>query len=104
MTQKTDATYLRERRGKPRLATRLVAAMVEDPKHGTLVFTADRISGKGAYLQRVDKNTPLPGIGSLIKVTLRWPVETNTPTVCVAARVVRQTSNGVGVQYETTEE
>lgn len=98
-----DKTFPRERRSHARLATRLVAAMVEDPDHGVLVFTADRISRHGAYLQRVDKTTPLPTIGSVIKVTLRWPVETNTPTRCVEAKVIRVTSGGVGVKYEVEE-
>lgn len=89
-----------ERRTDPRLATRLISAIIEDPAHGALVFTADAFSRTGAFLRRLDKSTPLPQVGDIIKLVLRWPVETRVQPVRVEAKVVRLTEHGVGVQFE----
>lgn len=89
-----------ERRGEPRLTTRLVSAIIEDPQRGALVFTANGFSRTGAFLQRLDKSTPLPGVGDIIKLVFHWPIETKMAPVRVDAKVVRQADNGVGVQFE----
>jgi hypothetical protein len=102
MSSKQDEGARRrvERRSDPRLATRLISAIVEDPEHGALVFTADAFSRTGAFLRRLDKLTPLPKVGDIIKLVLRWPVETRMHPVHVDAKVVRLTEYGVGVQFE----
>lgn len=102
MSSKQDegARKRHERRSDPRLATRLISAMVEDPVHGALVFTADAFSRTGAFLRRLDKSTPLPAVGDIIKLVLRWPIETKMQPVRVDAKVVRKAENGVGVQFE----
>lgn len=89
-----------ERRADPRLATRLISAIIEDPRHGALVYTADAFSRTGAFLRRLDKSTPLPGIGDIVKLVLRWPIETKMQPVRVDAKVVRLNEHGVGVQFE----
>lgn len=88
-----------DRRVDPRLATRL-DAIVDDVRYGALTFTASGFSRSGAFLQRRDPETPLPMIGSLIQIVFRWPLETQIPPVRVQATVVRQTDDGVGVQFE----
>lgn len=89
-----------ERRSDPRLATRLISAIIEDPQHGSLVYTADAFSRTGAFLRRLDKSTPLPAVGDIVKLVLRWPIETKMQPVRVDAKVVRSTDYGVGVQFE----
>jgi len=88
-----------ERRLDPRHGTHLVAE-VEDPRLGTLVFTATGFSRTGAFLQRTSHDDPLPGIGSIVQLTLHWPLETHIPAVRVEAEVIRQVEDGVGVRFE----
>lgn len=88
-----------DRRSDPRFPTQL-EAVVEDAIHGTLRFTATRFSQTGAFLQRLDEKTPLPSMGSVIKLALHWPLENNAPPVQVDATVVRQEHTGVGVRFE----
>lgn len=88
-----------DRRLDARMSTRL-HAVVEDPRLGSLVFTASGFSRTGAFLQRRDKNGVLPAIGSVVKLEIHWPLETKLRPVEVEARVVRQTDDGVGVQFE----
>lgn len=97
--QKDAAPKASDRREDTRLATRL-DAIVDDVRYGALTFTASGFSRSGAFLQRRDGDTPLPMIGSLIEIVFRWPLETQIPPVRVQATVVRQTDNGVGVQFE----
>jgi hypothetical protein len=63
-------------------------------------FTATRFSQTGAFLQRRDEKSPLPSVGSVIKLALHWPLENNAPPVLVDATVVRQEHNGVGVRFD----
>lgn len=93
------AAKVMDRRLDPRISTRL-AAVVEDDEHGSLIFTASGFSRTGAFLQRLDKDTPLPVIGSTIQLVFHWPLETKMPPVRVEAKVVRQSDDGVGVQFE----
>jgi len=88
-----------ERRAEPRYPARL-EAVVQDAQHGQLVFMASGFSRNGAFLRRRDSGTPLPMIGNVIKISFNWPIETNIPPVTVEAKVVRQTNEGVGVQFE----
>jgi len=90
-----------DRRLDQRLTTRL-EAIVEDSVLGTLVFVTSGFSRSGAFLRRRDENTSLPEIGSAIRITFRWPLETHMPPVQVEAKVVRQTEDGVGVRFEIT--
>lgn len=87
-----------DRRLDPRESTRL-DAVIEDAQHGLLVFTASGFSRTGAFLQRRDPATPLPLVGATIRLMFRWPLETQIPPVQVDARVIRQTEDGVGVQF-----
>lgn len=80
------------------MSTRL-AAVIEDPQHGSLIFTASGFSRTGAFLQRVDAGTPLPQIGDTIKLVFHWPLETKIPPVRVEAKVIRQSDDGVGVEF-----
>jgi len=95
----TVAATSADRRLDPRMSTRL-QAVVEDAKHGTLTFTASGFSRTGAFLQRRDSATPLPAIGSVIQLAIHWPLETKLKPVEVEAKVIRQTNDGVGVQFE----
>ena len=88
-----------DRRTDPRLMTRL-EAIIEDAEHGSLVFLASGFSRTGAFLQRRDRSAPLPTIGSTVHIVFHWPLETQMAPVRVEARVVRQTEEGVGVQFE----
>jgi hypothetical protein len=88
-----------ERRQEPRYPARL-EAVVEDGQHGTLTFTASGFSRTGAFLRRRDNDTPLPAIGSAVKLSFIWPLETQIPPVRVQATIVRHTEDGVGVQFE----
>jgi uncharacterized membrane protein YfbV (UPF0208 family) len=38
----------------------------------------------------------------MIHLTFKWPMETKIPPVQVEARVIRQTDDGVGVQFDIT--
>lgn len=96
---KEGAAKVPERRVDERLTTRLDAT-VEDATRGPLVFTTSGFSRSGAFLRRRDAATPLPDIGSVIKIVFSWPLETNMPPVRVEATVVRQTDDGVGVRFE----
>jgi hypothetical protein len=99
MTSKEREGHDTERRSERRYATRL-EAVVDDPELGKLIFTASGFSSAGAFLKRHDRSTPLPMIGSVVKLTFNWPIETNIPPVRVEAKVVRQTDDGVGVQFD----
>lgn len=88
-----------DRRLDTRITTR-IDAVVDDPVHGSLIFTASGFSRTGAFLQRREANTPLPAIGNTIRLVFQWPLETKIPPVRVEARVIRQTENGVGVQFD----
>lgn len=88
-----------DRRLDPRENTRL-EAVVRDAQHGTLVFTAGRFSRTGAFLTPRDPATPLPAVGATIRLTFHWPLQTEIPPVEVDAKVVRQTDDGVGVQFD----
>ena len=88
-----------DRRSDPRFPTQL-EAVVHDASLGTLNFVATRFSQTGAFLQRRDDKTPLPAIGSVVKLALHWPLENNAPPVQVDATVVRQEATGVGVRFE----
>ena len=88
-----------DRRLDPRISTR-IDAVVDDPDHGSLVFTASGFSRTGAFLKRRDDTTPLPVVGSVIHLVFRWPLETKIPPVHVDAKVIRQTEDGVGVQFD----
>lgn len=90
-----------ERRIEPRYPARL-EAVVEDTEHGKLTFTASGFSRAGAFLRRRDNDTPLPSIGSIVKLSFIWPLETQIPPVRVEATIVRHTEDGVGVQFEIT--
>jgi hypothetical protein len=101
-TNRNDVAAKRpERRMDERLTTRLDAA-VEDAVHGTLVFTTSGFSRSGAFLRRRDAATPLPVVGSVIKIVFSWPLETQMPPVRVEATVVRQAEDGVGVRFKIT--
>lgn len=101
MTAKHDGAQAKpaERRLDQRLTTRL-EAIVEDDAHGTLVFTTSGFSRSGAFLKRRDEQTVLPPVGSMVKITFRWPLETHMPPVQVEAKVVRHGEDGVGVRFE----
>lgn len=88
-----------ERREDARLATH-IEAVIDDARYQSLVFTASGFSRTGAFLQRREGTVPLPAVGSAIRLVFRWPLETAIPPVRVDARVVRQTDDGVGVQFE----
>lgn len=88
-----------ERREDERLATR-IEAIIDDVRYQSLVFTASGFSRTGAFLQRREGTQPLPQVGSAIRLVFRWPLETEMPPVRVDAKVVRQTGDGVGVQFE----
>jgi hypothetical protein len=90
-----------ERRMDPRHSAN-VEAIVDDPQRGPLQFTARGFSRTGAFLQRRDADTPLPAVGETIHLMFKWPLETQIPPVKVEARVVRQTADGVGVQFDIT--
>ncbi len=101
MSPKQDGAVLKnsDRRADPRLTTRL-EALVEDPQHGLLIFTASGFSRTGAFLQRRDATTPLPAVGNTVQLMFRWPLETKIPPVRVEAKVMRHTEDGVGVLFE----
>lgn len=99
MTSRQKMVDNSERRLDPRIGTRL-AAIIEDAQHGSLIFTASGFSRTGAFLQRLDKDTPLPAINSVVQLVFHWPLETKMPPVRVEAKVMRHTSEGVGVQFE----
>lgn len=88
-----------DRRLDQRLTTRL-EAVVDDAVHGPLLFVTSGFSRSGAFLRRRDTTTPLPVVGSLIKILFRWPLDTQMPPVQVEATVVRQADDGVGVRFE----
>jgi len=94
-----DQSTKAERRLDPRHGTRLVAE-VEDPRLGALAFTATGFSRTGAFLQRIGREVPLPAVGSIVQLTLHWPIETHIPPVRVEAEVIRQAEDGVGVRFE----
>lgn len=73
---------------------------LHDECHGELKFQAIDISRGGAFLRRLDNHTPLPKHGTVVKLMLRWPVDTPTPPVAVQAIVVRCTTEGVGVSFQ----
>ena len=52
------------------------------------------------FLKRRDNTTPLPAVGTAIHLVFRWPMETKIPPVHVEAKVIRQTEDGVGVQFD----
>jgi len=71
-----------------------------DSRLGELKYQAIDISRGGAFLRRLDERTPLPEHGAIVKLMLRWPVDTPTPPVAVKAVVVRCTTEGVGVSFQ----
>lgn len=97
--QKDSSPKRLERRTEQRLTTRL-EAVVEDSAHGPLHFTTSGFSRSGAFLRRRDDATPLPSVGSVIRITFRWPLETQMPPVRVEATVVRLADDGVGVRFQ----
>lgn len=99
MSSKPNTAAKLDRRIDPRMGTRL-QAIVQDAKYGALAFTASGFSRTGAFLQRRDDTTPLPAIGSVIQLSIHWPLETKLKPVRVEAKVIRQTEDGVGVQFE----
>ena len=101
MTANNDGAKAKpaDRRLDQRLTTRL-EAIVDDGANGTLVFTTSGFSRSGAFLRRRDELTALPPIGSVIRITFRWPLDTQMPPVKIEAKVVRHASDGVGVRFE----
>jgi len=73
---------------------------LHDERFGQLRYEAIDISRGGAFLRRIDSQTPLPEHGSTVNLLLRWPVDTPTPPVAVKAIVVRCTTDGVGVSFQ----
>jgi len=88
-----------ERRSSMRFSVS-VEVDLHDECHGELKYQAIDISRGGAFLRRMDNHTPLPKHGSVVKLLLRWPVDTPTPPVAVKAVVVRCTTEGVGVSFQ----
>jgi len=88
-----------DRRSDPRMSTRLEAT-INDGRNGTLAFTASGFSRTGAFLLRRDKATALPAVGSVVQLAIHWPLETKLKPVRVEAKVIRQTEDGIGVQFE----
>jgi hypothetical protein len=88
-----------DRRLDPRITTR-IDAIVDDAEHGSLVFTASGFSRTGAFLRRREHDTPLPLVGSVIRLVFHWPLETKIPPVRVEAKVIRRTDDGVGVLFD----
>jgi hypothetical protein len=89
-----------DRRLDPRYNTR-VEATIEDSKYESIVFTTSGFSRTGAFLQpRQNTTAPLPMVGTIIKLIFHWPLETHMPPIRVEAKVIRQTSDGIGVRFE----
>src|SRR5437899_12732356 len=97
--QKSGASGPSERRTDARHSAR-IDAVLDDPSHASLGFTASGFSRTGAFLKRRDNTTPLPAVGTAIHLVFRWPMETKIPPVHVEAKVIRQTEDGVGVQFD----
>jgi hypothetical protein len=86
-------------RGETAYPARLNAT-IEDAEYASSSFVTNGFSHRGAFLLRPDRRTPLPAVGSRIKLLLHWAVEPDRPPVRVAAKVIRQTTDGVGVRFE----
>jgi hypothetical protein len=93
-----EAVALHERRVSMRFPVSIEVEMMEEG--GLLVtFHATDISRTGAFLRLRDSGVLLPGLGSKLKLLLKWPVDTPTPPVNINAEVVRLESDGVGVKF-----
>lgn len=88
-----------ERRADPRLATQL-RAVIDSAEHGTLTFTAKGFNRSGAFLERRDRDTALPAVGSVVRVVFHWPLETHMAPVRVEATVIHHAPDGMGIKFE----
>ena len=96
--QNDDASNSTDRRVDARTDTR-IEAVIDDVRYDSLVFIASGFSRTGAFLRRPDDGALLPALDSVIPLVFRWPLETRIPPVRVAAKVVRRTGDGIGVQF-----
>jgi hypothetical protein len=95
-----DDTNSADRRADPRYDTR-VEATIDDSRYESTIFTTSGFSRSGAFLQRSDNTgVALPPVGSIIKLILHWPLQTQMPPVRVEAKVIRQTPDGIGVRFD----
>ncbi len=94
-----DTSSGAECRADPRYDTR-VEATIEDSRYESTVFTTSGFSRSGAFLQRTNTGAALPPVGSIIKLVLHWPLQTQMPPVRIEAKVIRQTPDGIGVRFD----
>lgn len=88
--------------GKPRKDVRnsvLLTVELSDHALGTLTFRARDLGKSGVFLERTDRSTPLPAVGSKVHLTIKWPLETDVPPVKVEANIIRQEDDGVGARF-----
>lgn len=62
-------------------------------------YTARNFSTDGAFLERKEESTPLPTIGSKVKLVISWPLETHLDPVDITAEVAHTKEDGVGVSF-----
>ncbi|MDH5648779.1 MAG: PilZ domain-containing protein [Gammaproteobacteria bacterium] len=70
------------------------------PDGNTVTMRARDLSRTGTFLEKMEASDPMPTAGSKIHLTIKWPIETAAPAVQVTADVMRETEEGVGVQFE----
>lgn len=88
----------RERRAWERHSIPIMATL--DTFDGrSLTLRMSNVSFGGAFLKKTDPATPLPSIGTEVRVTIRSQSECGVEAETMAARVVRTRPDGIGVAF-----
>jgi len=93
-----QAVTLRDKRNSLRVSVSIVVD-VQDSGSIQATFSATNISRTGAFLKKIHPSIPLPAVNSVLKLQLRWPVDTPIPPVEINAEVMRVELDGVGVKF-----
>ena len=76
-----------------------IEAMVETSDGRRLPMRVCDISYGGAFLKKADPSTPLPSLGTEVRITIRYQTEHGTEAETVAGRVVRLRPDGLAVLF-----
>lgn len=89
---------LKEKREMLRNSVTMIVEMTDNDQI-TKKYTARNFSTDGAFLEKTEKSTSLPEVGSKVQLRISWPLETHLNPVEISAEVIHAVDDGVGVSF-----
>lgn len=74
-------------------------ASLEMPDGRSHTVQLQDVSFSGASLKKIDPSTPLPPLGTVVRITLRYQSEHGAETETVRACVIRLRPDGLAVRF-----